>query len=168
MGVDYKIEVYRHEDDKKIASFWCNQIKSILDSQFANEIHCDHRRCDNVRFNPAELYSISARVQEHIEKLYSKILEKKLMIPLSQNAEIKNGFEADIHEIQEEIQDYFSVHSSVSTVYGMISCVVEDLCHYEKCDENNEPIPAYEYNAEGTDESSIWNHDVYCVIKAYW
>ena len=67
MSVDYSIIVKRKSDNKKIAEFFCNQIKSLLDSEYSHIIHCNNYRYeDHPKFTTDELSTLSDLIYQKI------------------------------------------------------------------------------------------------------
>lgn len=175
MGVDYRIKICRKVDDKCLGICNANQLKSILDSEYAGLINCDSgRNCDKVKFTRVDLITVADAAIDKIKDLYRTINEKKLLIALAQNVSIKQELEEEIFSIEEEIEEQRWPMNSAYVLAGIIDCVVEDL--WDKDDK----LVAYEYNGLDLPEKesayadgekykyhqTVWSDDVYCIIEA--
>lgn len=168
MSTEYKINIHRKSDNKLIGCTMANQLKTIFDSELSDVLGCSGRyNANKLRFEVSDLMTVAAKVFSRIQADYAKINEKKLMIALAKNKEIKDELELDIRDIQEYIDDELKyVLYSAKVLQGMISCIVEDQINLstDKC--------AYEYNAEDLSKNengcktTIWENDVYCEVIA--
>lgn len=185
MGTDYRVHIHRKCDDKELGCFYANQLKTIMDSEFADKIGCEGRgSADGMRFEYSGLEEIIELAWKKLESWQQTILKKEFQICNAKNKDIKHDLEEDIYYIQEDhIKDLKWVILNASFLEGMINIVVEDLIKKtDKLDENGEPYDkaAYEYNGadlpvekrrwpDGTeydDPQHVRNSDVYCVIEA--
>lgn len=182
MGTDYRIEVRRKSDDKLLGVADANCLKSIMDSTFDEMMNLDGRSSNDTRFTIEDVDKVEnaayAKMQEH----YATIHEKKMMIVLAANTDIKRDLEEDIRYEEDDIKGLQYVISACGQVYGIIDCIAESLYHEVKAegDDGEKYVPAYKFNGmdlpkkkekwnDGKEyESSvyIWKTDVYCVVKA--
>ena len=175
MSVDYRIKICRKVDDECLGICNANQLKSILDSEYSGLINCDSgRNCDKVKFTKDDLLAVTSAAFDKIKDLYKTITEKKLMLVMAQNVDIKHELEEEIFSLNEEIEDQTWPIASAYELAGLIDCVVEDL--WDKGDKH----PAYKYNgfdlpektvvyANGDKETltpTVWCEDVYCIVEA--
>ena len=173
MSTDYTLSIRRKKDDKEIAKFLCNYLKSIFDSEFAKYINCNTKYSyNNKNFDYNDLANMLTAIQDKIALKYKTIQEKKFLIALSQNAEIKSELEEEISYIEnEDIHELFNIFYDASVIQGSIITLVENnmkLSESEKEDDDN--IIAYKYNAKGLKSEDnyspcLWSDDIYCVIN---
>lgn len=170
MSVDYKITIVRKTDKKKIASFFFNRLKNL-------EYSCASRMLEGVSYDSRHPTTLSveqleadmSKVEAEIEKILSKIFEKKLMMIAAKHESIKKSFESDIKQLEEELDDVKLAYNAYNGLLAVISCLVEDLIVRE---EDGVNVLAYEANAEdlNTDDStqlhSLWMSDVDVQITA--
>lgn len=187
MGTDYRVEVRRKIDKKTLGMFDANCLKSIIDSGFGEPMHLVGRSSGNVVFTYEEVERVEEAVWKAIDEHYSKIIEKKLMIPLSANEKIKYELEDDIRYERETIdEDLKYAASACAFLRGMIDCVVEALYHkvevlsVEKSDEDESEITSSKWNGLDLPKTKakygngeeyematyIMDYDVECVIHA--
>lgn len=180
MGVDYRIEIRRKADKKLLGTVDANCLKTIFDSGLQDKLHLEGRSSDGYEFTTDDIDSCIDAAKTKIGKCWDAILEKKLMIPLASNAEVKQELEEDIGYVKDDIEDYMSVISACSKLYGLIDCVTESLYKTEVKDGKSEDLPAYIFNGsdlpktkitytDGTEceqSAYIWNHDVVCIVRA--
>ena len=103
MSTNYTLSIRRKKDDKEIAKFLCNYLKSIFDSEFAKYINCNTRYSyNNEKFDYDDLSNMLSTIQDKIALQYKIIQEKKFLIALSQNTEIKSELEEEIFYIEKE------------------------------------------------------------------
>ena len=175
MSTNYTLSIRRKKDDKEIAKFVCNYLKGIFDSEFAKYINCNTRYSyKNEKFDYNDLSNMISAIQDKINLQYKTIQEKKFLIALSQNTEVKSEIEEDISYIENEvIPELFDIYYSVSVILGSIITIVENnikLNESEK-EDSDDYIMAYKYNAEGLilkdDKYSpcLWVDNIYCVIE---
>ena len=174
MSVDYRIKIFRKVDDKLLGVCYANQLKAILDSEFAEIINCDRCNCDKAKFTYNDLEALSTAVFGKMKELNNKIAEKKLMLAIAHSVDVKHELEEEIFSIKEELEELRWPFENASKLQGMLDCVVEDL--WDKEDKH----PAHEYNsfdlpektvvyANGDKETltpTVWCKDVYCVVEA--
>ena len=173
MSTDYTLSIRRKKDDKEIAKFLCNYLKGIFDSEFAKYINCNTKYSyNNKNFDYNDLANMLTAIQDKIALKYKTIQEKKFLIALSQNAEIKSELEEEISYIEnEDIHELFNIFYDASVIQGSIVTLVENnmkLSESEKEDDDN--IIAYKYNAKGLKSEDnyspcLWSDDIYCVIN---
>lgn len=173
MSTDYTLSIRRKKDDKEIAKFLCNYLKGIFDSEFAKYINCNTKYSyNNKNFDYNDLANMLTAIQDKIALKYKTIQEKKFLIALSQNAEIKSELEEEISYIEnEDIHELFNIFYDASVIQGSIITLVENnmkLSESEKEDDDN--IIAYKYNAKGLKSEDnyspcLWSDDIYCVIN---
>ena len=158
MSVDYTVVVKRNKDNKKIAEFNCNTIKSLLDSQHNNVIHCeDLSYVVNSKFTPEELSNMAEMIYKEIDKQYAIIEKNNLLILNAKNLDVAHEYKAENEYIRDYIESELRwQYSSACKILGKIECVVEDLYRGDE--------PAYTYNAEGLDVDTIWCKDIYCEV----
>ena len=111
MSTDYTLSIRRKKDDKEIAKFLCNYLKGIFDSEFAKYINCNTKYSyNNKNFDYNDLANMLTAIQDKIALKYKTIQEKKFLIALSQNAEIKSELEEEISYIEnEDIHELFNI-----------------------------------------------------------
>lgn len=174
MSVDYRIKIFRKVDDKLLSICYANQLKAILDSEFAGIINCDRRNCDKAKFTFNDLEALSDVSFSKLQELYGQVIEKKLMLAIAHSVEVKHEIEEEIFGLNEEIEDVRWAIENSAKLQGMIACIVEDL--WDKEDKH----PAHEYNgfdlpektvvyANGDKEvftPTVWSNDTYCIIEA--
>lgn len=176
MSTDYTLSVCRKKDDKEIAKFLCNYLKGIFDSEFTSYINCNNRYpCE--RFDFDDLTNMLIAIENKISLQYKTIQEKKFLIALSQNNQIKSELEEEISHIENEIiPELFQIYYNASTIQGSIMTLVESnikLNQSEKEDQDDDVI-AYKYNAEDlkSDDDKyspcLFVDDTYCVIKGLY
>lgn len=174
MSTDYTLSIRRKKDDKEIAKFLCNYLKGIFDSEFAKYINCNTKYSyNNKNFDYNDLSNMLTAIQDKIALKYKTIQEKKFLIALSQNAEIKSELEEEISYIEnEDIPELFNIFCDASVIQGSIVTLVENnmkLNESEK-EDSDDNIIAYKYNAEGLKSEDnyspcLWSDDIYCVIN---
>lgn len=175
MSTNYTLSIRRKKDDKEIAKFLCNYLKGIFDSEFAKYINCNNRYSyKDEKFDYNDLSNMISAIQDKIALQYKDIQEKKFLIALSQNTEIKSELEEEIFYIENEnIPELFNIYYDASTIQGSIMTLVENnikLNESEKEDSDNN-VMAYKYNAEGLKSDNdkyspyLWVDDIYCVIE---
>lgn len=175
MSTNYTLSIRRKKDDKEIAKFLCNHLKGIFDSEFAKYINCNTRYSyNNEKFEYNDLSNMLSAIQDKIALQYKTIQEKKFLIALSQNTEIKSELEEDISYIENEtIPELFNIYYDTSVIQGSIITLVENnikLNEPEK-EDCNDNVMAYKYNAEGLKSEDdkyspcLWADDIYCVIE---
>ena len=174
MGIDYRIKICRKVDDKCLGICNANQLKSIFDSEYAELIHCNNRNCNNVKFTKDDLCAVSTAVFDKIKSLYQTIFEKKLLIALAQNVDIKHELEKEILSLEEDIEEQRWPLDAANTVCGIIDCITENLW------DKNDKHAAYEYNGFDLPKKectygdgktykysqTVWSNDIYCLIEA--
>ena len=176
MSVDYRFTIKRKADDKKLGTFYYNRIKSLYDI-YATDLKFDPENISSNEESPTKFTSNDITNDINLLKMkiasdYSKIFEKKLLIPQAANKDIKDDIEADIYTIEEEIKDLMYALEALSGLYGAITAIVEDLVRDSSNDPENESSMAYIYNAEGLPNTaegyspSIWVDDVYIEVLA--
>lgn len=180
MGTDYTLSIRRKSDDKEIAKFICNRLKTIFDSEYSKYIHCENRMsADKQQFNTEDLDTLENALHDKIKSFISEIHEKKLHSILAQNVDIKERIDEELYYLEHEtLPELLRVYYAVAAIYGSICTLVEDnmkcLKDYEdvKDDEvDNYNIPAYIYNMDDLKKDdntqlTIWANEVYCVIEA--
>lgn len=181
MGTDYRIEVRRKSDDKLLGVANANCLKHVMDSEFDEMMNLDGRSSQYSMFTIEDVNNVEIAAYRKMGEYYSTIHEKKMMIVLAANTDIKRDLEDDIRYEEEDIKNLQYVISACGHIYGIIDCITESLYHDvdTKTDEDKS-VPSYEFNgmdlpkkkgkwSDGTEyESSVcvWNSDVYCVVKA--
>ena len=164
MSVDYSLVIKRKKDNKKIAEFYCNQIKSILDSDFKNIIHCDDTAYDRIhpKFTTSELSNLTDLIYQKIENTYKEIQNNQLLICSAKSKEVADEYREENRFLLETInEDLRYQHEACCNIMGKIQCVVEDLIKKNKS--------AYQYNANGLDDKdTIWCDDIYCELVGYY
>lgn len=164
MSTDYHIEIRRCNDDKEVGKVMCNSIKNIIDSDVSHCINCTGYQVDGVKFRYGDLDAANHQVVSNIEMLFNQIHEKKMMICVASNIDIKHDLEDDILSLNEELQRNYVTLWAIGEIQGKINALVEDTIH--------EDGPAYELNAHDQKCNienilpAIWSSDVYCVLKA--
>jgi hypothetical protein len=174
MSTNYTLSIRRKKDDKEIAKFLCNHLKDIFDSEFSQYINCNTRYSyKDEKFNYNDLLNMLIAIQDKIALQYKNIQEKKFLIALSQNTEIKSELEEEIFYIEKEnIPELFDIYYNASVIQGSIVTLVENnikLNESEK-EDSDDNVMAYKYNAEGLKTESeyspcLWVDDIYCVIE---
>ncbi len=132
MGTDYRVEVRRKSDKKVLGTFDANCLKSIMDSGFGEQMHLNGRSSDNVAFTYADVEAVEDAAWKAVAEHYAKIIEKKLMIPMSANEKIKYELEEDIRYEQDEIAGDCGLRYVIEAcafLRGEIDCVTESLYH---------------------------------------
>lgn len=130
MGTDYRVEVRRKADKRTLGEFDANCLKSIMDSGFGERMHLDGRSSNNATFTYEEVEAVEEAAWKAIDEHYAKIMEKKLMIPMSANEKIKYELEEDIRYERESIdEDLKYTVMACSFLRGAIDCVTESLYH---------------------------------------
>lgn len=159
MSVDYSLIVKRKKDNKKIAEFYCNSLKCLIDSDYKNTIHLDGS-CNNVTFTPSELESMSELIYKDIKNRFNTIKNNQLLICAAKSKEVADDYKESIREQEEYIDEELKwQYHACCAILGKIRCVTEDLLKKD--------TPAYQYNAKDLDGvNSIWCEDVYCEIVA--
>lgn len=181
MGTEYRIEVRRKSDDKLLGVANANCLKHVMDSEFDEMMNLDGRSSQNSRFTIKDVNNVEIAAYRKMGEYYSTIHEKKMMIVLAANTDIKRDLEEDIRYIEDDIKNLQYVISACGQTYGIIDCITESLYHdvEAKADEDKN-VPSYEFNgmdlpkkkgkwSDGTEYESgvfIFNTDVYCVVKA--
>ena len=173
MSTDYTMHVKRCADNKEIASFFCNSVKTIMDSEFAKDFGCpcDYYRTEklNKKITIDLLENIQRRAIQKIEKLWNEIIEKKFMICQCKEVSVKDSLLEDIQYIKESIDETQYVVNACSYIQGQIHCVTEDLLKRN--------VPAYTYNGKGLPKQKsvytntesdpyVFDCDVYAVLTA--
>lgn len=180
MGIDYTLSIRRKSDDKEIAKFICNRLKTIFDSEYSMYIHCENRiSADKRRFNVKDLDTLEIAIHDKIKSLITEIHEKKLHSVLAQNVEIKERIDEELYYLEHEtLPELLNVHYAAAAIYGSICTLVEDnmkcLKDYDdvKDDEVDDyNIPAFIYNMDDlkkddNEHLTIWANQVYCVVEA--
>jgi hypothetical protein len=173
MSTNYTLSIRRKIDDKEIARFLCNQLKCIFYGGFGKYINCDNDHLyNNEQFEYKDLISICDIVQEKISTEYKNIQEKKLLIALAQNKEIKEELEDEIFSIEDEvIPELFDVYYGAVSIKGSIETLVENNMKLSKEEDEDDHTMAYRYNAEDlknedNDYPSLWVDQVYCIIES--
>ena len=175
MSTNYTLSIRRKKDDKEVAKFLCNYLKGIFDSEFAKYINCNTRYSyKNEKFDYDDLSNMLIAIQDKIALQYKNIQEKKFLIALSQNVEIKSELEEEIFYIEKEnIPELFGIYYDASVIQGSIITLVENnikLNESEK-EDSDDNVMAYKYNAEGLKSDNdkyspcLFADDIYCVIE---
>ena len=175
MSTNYTLSIRRKEDNKEIAKFLCNHLKSIFDGEFAKYINCNTRYSyKNEKFDYNDLSNMLSAIQDKINLQYKTIQEKKFLIALSQNTEVKSEIEEDISYIENEvIPELFDIYYSASVILGSIITIVENniKLNEDKTEDWDDTNIAYKYNAEGLKSEDnkyspcLFAEDIYCVIE---
>ena len=132
MGTDYRVDVRRKSDKKVLGTFDANCLKSIMDSGFGEQMHLNGRSSDNVTFTYDDVEAVEEAAWKAVGEHYAKIIEKKLMIPMSANEKIKYELEEDIRYEQDEITGDCGLRYVIEAcafLRGEIDCVTESLYH---------------------------------------
>lgn len=175
MSTNYTLSIRRKKDDKEIAKFVCNYLKGIFDSEFAKYINCSTRYSyKDEKFDYNDLSNMISAIQDKIALQYKTIQEKKFLIALSQNTEVKSELEEEISYIENEvIPELFATYYDASVIQGSIMTLVENnikLNESEK-EDSDDNVMAYKYNAEGLKSDNdkyspcLFADDIYCVIE---
>ena len=175
MSTNYTLSIRRKKDDKEVAKFLCNYLKGIFDSEFAKYINCNNRYSHkDEKFDYDDLSNMLIAIQDKIALQYKNIQEKKFLIALSQNVEIKSELEEEIFYIEKEnIPELFGIYYDASVIQGSIITLVENnikLNESEK-EDSDDNVMAYKYNAEGLKSDNdkyspcLFADDIYCVIE---
>ena len=175
MSTNYTLSIRRKKDDKEIAKFVCNYLKGIFDSEFAKYINCNTRYSyKNEKFDYDDLSNMLIAIQDKIALQYKNIQEKKFLIALSQNVEIKSELEEEIFYIEKEnIPELFGIYYDASVIQGSIMTLVENNIKLNESEKEDwdDNVMAYKYNAEGLKSEDdkyspcLWADDIYCVIE---
>lgn len=183
MSVDYRMTIKRKKDDKVLGTCIVNQLKNIVSSSHYKLMHLSRYGDSKAdKFEYDDIIAFINATKKDLQDAYAKVFEKKMLIALAKNAEIKSELEEDIHYIEdEEIENAFCDMQSASEIAGIVTCIVEDM---ERKDESAEfgYVMAYRYNAEGLPDSSytdvngniqhmsasVFSHDVYCEVEALY
>jgi hypothetical protein len=175
MSTNYTLSIRRKKDDKEIAKFLCNYLKSIFDSEFAKYINCNTRYSyKNEKFDYNDLSNMISTIQDKIALQYKTIQEKKFLIALSQNTEVKSELEEEISYIENEIiPELFATYYDASVIQGSIITLVENNIKLNESEKEDfdDNVMAYKYNAEGLKSEDdkyspcLWADDIYCVIE---
>lgn len=175
MSTNYTLSIRRKKDDKEIAKFLCNYLKSIFDSEFAKYINCNTRYSHkNEKFDYNDLSNMISAIQDKIALQYKTIQEKKFLIALSQNSEIKLELEEEISYVENEtIPELFATYYDASVIQGSIITLVENNIKLNESEKEDwdDNVMAYKYNAEGLKSENdkyspcLFVDDIYCVIE---
>ena len=175
MSTNYTLSIRRKKDDKEIAKFVCNYLKGIFDSEFAKYINCNTRYSyKNEKFDYDDLSNMLSAIQDKIALQYKNIQEKKFLIALSQNVEIKSELEEEIFYIEKEnIPELFGIYYDASVIQGSIMTLVENNIKLNESEKEDwdDNVMAYKYNAEGLESDNdkyspcLFADDIYCVIE---
>lgn len=175
MSTNYTLSIRRKKDDKEIAKFVCNYLKGIFDSEFAKYINCNTRYAyKDEKFDYNDLSNMLIAIQDKIALLYKTIQEKKFLIALSQNTEIKSELEEEIFYIEKEhIQELLDIYYDASAIQGSIMTLVENNLKLNESEKEDwdDNVMAYKYNAEGLKSDNdkystcLFADDIYCVIE---
>lgn len=175
MSTTYTLSIRRKKDDKEIAKFVCNYLKGIFDSEFAKYINCNTRYSyKGEKFDYNDLSNMISAIQDKIALQYKTIQEKKFLIALSQNTEIKSELEEEIFYIEKEnIPELFGVYYDASVIQGSIMTLVENNIKLNESEKEDwdDNVMAYKYNAEGLKSDNdkyspcLFSDDIYCVIE---
>ena len=175
MSTNYTLSIRRKKDNKEIAKFLCNQLKGIFDSEFAKYINCNTRYSyKDEKFDYNDLSNMISAIQDKIVLHHKTIQEKKFLIALSQNTEIKSELEEEIFYIEREnIPELFDIYYDASVIQGSIMTLVENNIKLNESEKEDwdDNVMAYKYNAEGLKSendkysSCLFADDIYCVIE---
>ena len=175
MSTNYTLSIRRKKDDKEIAKFVCNYLKGIFDSEFAKYINCNTRYSyKDEKFDYDDLSNMLSAIQDKIALQYKTIQEKKFLIALSQNTEIKSELEEEIFYIEKEnIPELFDIYYDASAIQGSIMTLVENNIKLNESEKEDwdDNVMAYKYNAEGLKSENdkyspcLFADDIYCVIE---
>lgn len=179
MSTDYRMSIHRKIDNKILGVVDCNQIKAILDNpKFANVIGCDSRYdSDKAKFEYKDLEEIEDLAYEELEKVISRILEKKMMIMNAKSTEVLEHLEDELQYIySEELSELKYEINLVGEIEGMILSITQDsyknpmlYSEVKDHDDNTINIPASKYNASDLDVKEDMKHiytgDVYLQLE---
>ena len=188
MGTDYRLVIRRKCDRKLLGIVSCDQIKSIIDSSFADEIGCDSRAgADGKIFTFKDLTDITDRCFRRLDELNQKILMNKIMIMASKSGDAIRNFEEDNYSIENDLipEVKYALKASMF-IQGLVSAVVEDQFRNpvpmrgEVDWKGTDNVPAYVYNGEDLQKETVggpgggayenavtvWNGDVTLEIEA--
>ena len=160
MSADYSIRIKRKIDNKEIAHFSCNAIKTLIDSPYKNAIHLSSNLYANnngCKFYYIDLANMSKLIEKDLGEKYNDIHKNTLLISIAKSQEAINNYEEKIQYDKEAIEDLLFEYSACHNIMGMICCIVEDIYKND--------TPAYQYNAEGSGKPSVWVDDVFCQIE---
>ena len=168
MSTDYRFTIKRKADNKKLGTFYYNKIKSFYDID-ASGFKLDPENISSNNASPSVFsfddinYDID-KVKSKISADYSKMFEKKLLIPQAASRDIKDDIESDIYMLEDDVKQLMYVLEALAGLAGAVSAVVEDLVKDENGDDSD---MAYVYNAAGLPKTAegyephIWTTDVY-------
>lgn len=181
MSVDYKYSICRKADDKKIATFYYNAIKSLYDiPKLQCTLKLDPENINseenNVCYDIDDINSDIEKLKNHIKILNFKVFEKKMMIPATINLDVKCCIEDDIVSYDHEIEDCMYAIEALAGLKAVVNAFVEDAVKDDDTQEEtySESHVAYVYNAKGLPKTKegydphLWASDVYLKVQAYY
>lgn len=177
MGTDYRFTVKRKADNKTIAIFYYNGIKSLSDVYVRNlklDLDCIRGEDTNqFRFEAQDVANDINTLRKEVDAAYHKIFEKKLLVPMSANSDIKFEIESDIKDLENDVEYFLDGIEALAGLRATLRTIVEDMVECNKTDDNDEEHHcAYVYNAEGLPKNEngydphLWLDDVYVEVKA--
>lgn len=154
MSTYYKFTVKRNFDNKVVGMFYFNAIKALNEVYVQNsklKIDLDEIRSDGFTFTDEDVKNDINALRQELSLIHSKIFEKKLLMPMSANVDVKFEIESDIKDLEENANFILNGIEALAGLHYAITIVVEDMVISKLSNENDdeEVDSAYVYNAEG-------------------
>ena len=173
MSVDYKICVKRKADGKPVAEFYYNALKAVGEACVPGlKTDAENVRGPGAyRLETSDVDADARRLEDRLKAVEKDIFEKKMMVPQSANAEVKESLEQDVLDLEQSWRDALWALEAVSGLKSVVTAFVEDAVEAKGGDEAR---MAYKYNAEGLPktpegyEPSLWADDVYLEVEGSW
>ena len=173
MSIDYRYTIKRKVDDKVIGSFYYNMIKNLGNvscADFDLKLDPSDAYYDRVsiKYTVDDISNDINALRKHIEVISIKMSEKKLLIAMAANRDIKDELENDIFILESEIKDCEYAIEALAGLQAVVNVLVEDNVNI--ADDTKDKI-AYIYNAKDLPktkdgyDSHLFVSDVYLEVQ---